>query len=283
MVSRGFKALLFGILLWSAVSFSQTLLDKVVASVNSEPILWSDVKMGMLYYGTTNRGLVLQKLIDVVLINQYLQAKGLQVPQEAVENALFDIAKANNTTLDAIAYELGKENLTLEDLKRFLAKNILATQGLYAFLSRDLKVSDLEVELEKLKRGEVKLIRDIELLVVDKKDAQKLSGVFDPNKSLEELAKSMGLKVEKLSISKGELVEPLDKEVWSASVGNMVVAEDKEHVYIAKVISQREVYEGKSKEELMQELMEKKIKEKEEELLERLRKNSFIQIIEKVG
>ncbi|RMH02195.1 MAG: peptidylprolyl isomerase [Aquificota bacterium] len=280
MVSRGFKAILLGVLLWSAVSFPQVLVDKVVASVNSEPILESDIKLGSLYYGTTNRRLILQKLIDTTLIYQYLQGRGLSVPQEVVENAIENIAKANNTRVDAIALELKRENLTLEDLKRFIAKDILATQGLYAFLSRDLKVSDIDVEVEKLKRGEVKVIRDIELLVVDKKDQKKLGEVFKPEKSLQDIAGEMGLNLERLGVSRGDLVEVLDKEVWSAPVGDMVFAEDKEHVYIAKVLSQREVYEGKSKEELMQELMEEKLAQKEKELLERLRKNSFIQILE---
>ncbi len=280
MVSRGFKAILLGVLLWSAVSFPQVLVDKVVASVNSEPILESDIKLGTLYYGTTNRRLILQKLIDTTLIYQYLQGRGLGVPQEVVENVIENIAKANNTRVDAIALELKRENLTLEDLKRFIAKDILATQGLYAFLSRDLKVSDIEVEVEKLKRGEVKVIRDIELLVVDKKDQKKLGEVFKPEKSLQDIAREMGLNLERLGVSRGDLVEVLDKEVWSAPVGGMVFAEDEEHVYIAKVLSQREVYEGKSKEELMQELMEEKLAQKEKELLERLRKNSFIQILE---
>ena len=47
MVSGGFKKALSGDLLWTAISFSEVLVDRVVASVNSEPILESDVKMGL--------------------------------------------------------------------------------------------------------------------------------------------------------------------------------------------------------------------------------------------
>ncbi|MCS6957029.1 MAG: peptidylprolyl isomerase [Aquificaceae bacterium] len=279
MVSRGIKEVLCGVLLWTALSFA-SLVDRVVASVNSEPILESDVKMGMLFYETTDRKLVVEKLIEDMLLYQFLLGRGLQVPQELIDEALQNIARANRTSLESIAEELAKENLTLRDLRRFLEREILATQGLRALLEREVRVSDAEVELEMLKRGNVRVLRNIELLVVEKKDWDKLKRVFDPQKSLEEIAKAMGVKVERLKVGKGELIEVLDREVWKSGLGELVFAEDRDSVYIAKVISQEEVKEDKSKEELRQELLSKKVEQRRAELLERLRKNSFIKVIQ---
>ncbi|MDW8066427.1 MAG: peptidylprolyl isomerase [Aquificaceae bacterium] len=279
MVSRGIKEVLCGVLLWTALSFA-SLVDRVVASVNSEPILESDVKMGMLFYETTDRKLVVEKLIEDMLLYQFLLGRGLQVPQELLDEALQNIARANRTSLESIAEELAKENLTLRDLRRFLEREILATQGLRALLEREVRVSDAEVELEMLKRGNVRVLRNIELLVVEKKDWDKLKRVFDPQKSLEEIAKAMGVKVERLKVGKGELIEVLDREVWKSGLGELVFAEDRDSVYIAKVISQEEVKEDKSKEELRQELLSKKVEQRRAELLERLRKNSFIKVIQ---
>ncbi|MEJ7555032.1 MAG: peptidylprolyl isomerase [Aquificaceae bacterium] len=280
MVSRSFKKILGGVLLWTTLSFSAVLVDRVVASVNSEPILESDIKMGMLYYATNDWKEVLDKLIEDMLLYQFLVGRGMQVPPELIEQALVNIARVNRMTLDGIAQELAKEGLTLQDLRRFLEREILATQGLIAFLEREVRVSDVEIELERLKSGNIRVVRNIELLVIDRKDEGKLKTIFSPEKGLDAIAKEMGVSLEKLRVARGDLVEVLDKEVWRASLGEIVFAEDKDHVYIAKVLSQEEITEGKSVEELREEILLRKMETRRQELLERLRRNSFIKIIQ---
>ncbi len=280
MVSRSFKKILGGVLLWTTLSFSAVLVDRVVASVNSEPILESDIKMGMLYYATNDWKEVLDKLIEDMLLYQFLVGRGMQVPPELIEQALVNIARVNRMTLDGIAQELAKEGLTLQDLRRFLEREILATQGLIAFLEREVRVSDVEIELERLKSGNIRVVRNIELLVIDRKDEGKLKTIFRPEKGLDAIAKEMGVSLEKLRVARGDLVEVLDKEVWRASLGEIVFAEDKDHVYIAKVLSQEEITEGKSVEELREEILLRKMETRRQELLERLRRNSFIKIIQ---
>jgi peptidyl-prolyl cis-trans isomerase SurA len=114
---------------------------------------------------------------------------------------------------------------------------------------------------------------------VDKKDGQKLMRALERTKDPRELAKALGLEVETLSVKKGELVESLDKEVWKAKVGDLVFGEDKEYIYVAKVVEVREEYKGKSLEELKEELLLKKLEERKRELLQNLRKKSFIRIM----
>ncbi|MCS7171492.1 MAG: peptidylprolyl isomerase [Aquificaceae bacterium] len=280
MVSGNFKKILCGILLWTALSFSKALVDRVVASVNSEPILESDVRMGMLFYEINNRKQLVEKLVEDMLFYQFLVGRGLQVPQELIDEAIQNIARGNKTDVEGIARELAKEGLTLQDLRRFLERELLATQGLGAFLEREIKVSDIEIELEGLKRGSITVVRNLELLVVDKKEESKLKSLFDPKKELSDIARVMGIGLERLRVAKGELVEAVDREVWRSRVGELVIAEDKDHIYIAKVISQEELMDGKSLEELRQELIAKKMERSKAELLERLRKNSFIKVLQ---
>ncbi|WP_299197241.1 peptidylprolyl isomerase [Thermocrinis sp.] len=282
MVGENLKKLSGGILLFTALvvlSFAQGLVDRVVASVNGDPILESDVKLGMLFYNTTDRKEVISKLVDVWLINQFLQGKGIGVQEELLDQALVKIAQANNMSLEKLQNELQKEGLTLRDLKEFLRKELLFSQGIYAVLLREVNVSSLDLELEKLKRGEVEVKRLVEVLVVNKKDGEKLMKALEKTKDLQELAKVLGLKVETLLVKKGELVESLDKEVWNAKVGDLVFGEDKEHIYVAKVLGVKEEYKGKSLEELKEELLQKKLEERKRELLQNLRKKSFIKII----
>ncbi|MCX8164964.1 MAG: peptidylprolyl isomerase [Aquificaceae bacterium] len=255
-------------------------MDRVVASVNSEPILESDVRMGMLFYEINNRKQLVEKLVEDMLFYQFLVGRGLQVPQELIDEAIQNIARGNKTDVEGIARELAKEGLTLQDLRRFLERELLATQGLGAFLEREIKVSDIEIELEGLKRGSITVVRNLELLVVDKKEESKLKSLFDPKKELSDIARAMGIGLERLRVAKGELVEAVDREVWRSRVGELVIAEDKDHIYIAKVISQEELMDGKSLEELRQELIAKKMERSKAELLERLRKNSFIKVLQ---
>jgi peptidyl-prolyl cis-trans isomerase SurA len=282
MVGENLKKLSGGILLFTALvvfSFAQGLVDRVVASVNGDPILESDVKLGMLFYNTTDRREVISKLVDVWLINQFLQGKGIGVQEELLDQTLIRIAQANNMSLERLQNELQKEGLTLRDLKEFLRKQFLFSQGIYAVLLREVNVSALDLELEKLKRGEVEVKRLVEVLVVDKKDGERLMRALEKTKDLRELAKALGLEVETLLVKKGELVESLDKEVWKAKVGELVFGEDKEHIYVAKVLEVKEEYKGKSLEELKEELLEKKLEERKKELLRNLRKRSFIRIM----
>jgi hypothetical protein len=282
MVGENFKKLSGGILLFTALvvlSFAQGLVDRVVASVNGDPILESDVKLGMLFYNTTDRREVISRLVDVWLINQFLQGKGIGVQEELLDQALIKIAQANNMSLERLQKELQKEGLTLRDLKEFLRKELLFSQGIYAVLLREVNVSALDLELEKLKRGEVEVKRLVEVVVVDKRDGERLMRALEKTRDPLELAKALGLEVETLLVKKGELVESLDKEVWNAKVGELVFGEDQEHIYVAKVLEVKEEYKGKSLEELREELLEKKLEERKKELLQNLRKKSFIRIM----
>lgn len=62
-------------------------------------------------------------------------------------------------------------------------------------------------------------------------------------------------------------------------MGELVFGEDKEHIYVAKVLEIKEEYKGKSLEELKEELLQKKLEERKKELLQNLRKKSFIRIM----
>ncbi len=281
MVSESLKKLSIGIILFLATSwssFSQTLLDKVVASVNGEPILMTDVILGKSFYNTDDERVVLQQLIDTWLLSQYVESRGAYVSDEYVDNMLLDIAKANNKSLDKLIEDLHKQNISAQDLKNFLRKLILSTQALDMLLLKEVRVSDVEAEIEKLRRGNLKLVKEIKLLVVDKKDSQKLSQLLEKERDLDKIAQSLGIKIEHLEVGKGELIDTLDREIWKAGKGEIVFAEDENHIYTAQVLGQKEVSDGVNTETLKEELIQKKLESTRKDLLERLKKRSFIRV-----
>ena len=283
MVGEHIKKVSCGILLFATLvtfSFAGRLFDRVVASVNGEAILESDLKLGMLFYNSADKQEVLSRLLDVWLINQFVQGKGLSVQEEILDQSILRLAQFNNMSLEELQKELETEGLTLKDLKEFLRREMIFSQGIYAILIREVDVSSVELALEKYKAGEVVVKRVVDVITVEKEDGQKVLSILEKTRDFEEIAKLLGLNPERLSVERGMLVDSLDKEVWNAKVGDLVFAEDKDHIYIARVSEIREEYKGKSVEELREEILLKKLEERKKELIENLRKRSFIKVVQ---
>ena len=157
---------------------------------------------------------------------------------------------------------------------------MIFSQGIYAILIREVDVSSVELALEKYKAGEVVVKRVVDVITVEKEDGQRVLSILEKTRDFEEIAKLLGLNPERLSVERGMLVDSLDKEVWNAKVGDLVFAEDKDHIYIARVSEIREEYKGKSVEELREEILLKKLEERKKELIENLRKRSFIKVVQ---
>ena len=283
MVGEHIKKVSCGILLFATLvtfSFAGRLFDRVVASVNGEAILESDLKLGMLFYNSADKQEVLSRLLDVWLINQFVQGKGLSVQEEVLDQSILRLAQFNNMSLEELQKELETEGLTLKDLKEFLRREMIFSQGIYAILIREVDVSSVELALEKYKAGEVVVKRVVDVITVEKEDGQRVLSILEKTRDFEEIAKLLGLNPERLSVERGMLVDSLDKEVWNAKVGDLVFAEDKDHIYIARVSEIREEYKGKSIEELREEILLKKLEERKKELIENLRKRSFIKVVQ---
>ncbi len=266
------------LLLSLPVALGKTLIDRVVANVNGEPILESELKLASLFYGVKDREKLVRMLVDKYLIVQHLKSKGFNLPSTYSDEYLKELAKSNGKSLEEFLKEMYSEGITPQDLKRFVELETLSTYGLRNFLSRKVDVSQIEIEIERLKKGEVKFAKRIELLVLDKDKAQELLKL-DRLEDLEYVAKSLGGQIERLKVYKGDLVEPLDKEVWKADVGKVVVAEDENNIYLAKVLKVEREYSGRSEEEIKEEIVSKKVEALAKELLEELKEKGYIDIL----
>ena len=257
------------------------LIDKVVASVNGEPILESDIRMAKLYYGMKDKKKIIERLIEINLIYQYMVSRGIHIPDSKIDEILKDIAKKNGISIEELAKELRNRGLTLEDFKEFLKKDLIATVGLREYLLKQVSVTDVELELEKLKRGKVKVKKDIELLILSRDKGKKLLDLIGSEVNLKALSEKLGGEYHRLTVEKGELIKELDKQVWRAKDGELVFAEDDKNIYVVKVLKTITEVEGINTEKLKEEILRKKLQEAYKKLLKELKENSVITIVEK--
>ncbi len=271
---------LVALLFFLSLSFGE-LIDRVVASVNGEPILESDIRMAELYYGIGDREELLKRLIEINLLYQFLVRKGLNIPDQKVDELVLQLAEANHMSPEELAREFLSYGLTLKDFKEFLKKDIIATQGVWEYLRREVRVSEIELELAKLKEGLVKVKKEVEIVVLPKeKGKELLERIEELKDDLEYMAEELGGEYEVLVVEKGDLLEELDRQVWRAKEGEIVFAEDEEHIYVARVVGSVTQEEG-DEEELREKLLQKKLREKYEDLLRDLVKKSVITVVEK--
>jgi len=288
MVQRGLERLQIGGLLKGALialvlafhfGFSE-LLDRVVANVNGEPILESELKIASIFYGIKDRQKLIEILIEKHLIAQFLRRQGLNIPEGYIDQLIKDIAKSNNKSVEELYRELYKENLTPEDLRNFLKVEVASSLGLREFLSSRVDVSEIEIELERLKHGEVEFLKEIELLVIDKKDRERLLELIgEVGTDLNKIAQILGTQPERLKVKKGELIESLDREIWKVREGELAIAEDENYIYLAKVLRTVKVFSGRSEDEIRKEILARKIEEEKKRIISKLKEESFIQIL----
>jgi len=266
------------LILLAGIAFPQ-LLDRVVANVNGEPVLESELRIAGLFYGVTDRKHLIDMLVEKHLIAQFLRERGIEVPDAYVDQVLQDIAKSNGKTVEELYRDLSREGLTPQDLRSFLRIEIAATLGLKEFLKSRIEISEIEIELERLRKGEVEYMREIELLVVeaDRKE-DLLRAVSEVGSNVSAIAQRLGLSTERLKVKKGELVESLDREVWKTPRGELAVAEDGENIYLAKIIREIRVFSGRSEEEIREELLMRKLEEERRRIVRKLKKERFVEI-----
>ncbi|HEK25077.1 MAG TPA: SurA domain protein [Hydrogenobaculum sp.] len=254
------------------------LVNRVVASVNGEPILQSDLKIAMVYFGTKDAKLALKRLIDIYLIYQYLSENHMATPESFLEQTIKDMASQNNLTVEQLYEELKKQGISPKEFRDFLRKEILATAGFGEYLRKAVKITPSDIELLKLKYGKPKIERDIELLVVPKKDKDKLSKLLNNTTSLKTIANKLNLTPQELEVAKGDLKKNLDEQVWKASKGDIVFAEGKNNIYVARVKNIKLEYQNIDLDKLKKKLLEEKMKKKYDEILNKLKKESYIKV-----
>ncbi len=281
MVFRSFKKVLytfgFSIFLISFAFSQRILVDKVIASVNGEPILESELRVASIYYGISSRRELLDKLIEVYLVYTYLKGSGASVPQQFIDETIERMAKMNGKTVEEFYEDIYRMGITPGDLKSFLEKEIMFNMGLQSMVMS--RIEKINVE-EKMEPTERKIVRRIKLLTVPRTKANLMAEAVKSKGGIEKMAEIVREPLEELVVERGDLVKPLDEKVWNSPVGIRVFAEDRENIYIAEIVSEEELFDGKTRREIEMELIKEEFEKEKEKFLRRLRANAVIDILD---
>jgi parvulin-like peptidyl-prolyl isomerase len=144
----------------SFLSTSRAVVDRIVAVVNQEIIMLSEVEhwMNPLLEGIQTedrlerkerlqelRRNVLDRLIEEKLIDQEANRSGIKVTKKEIESALEEIKERNHVTQEELEKALAKDGLTLEAFTKRLEKEIQRLKILQSVVKIDVKPGEKEL------------------------------------------------------------------------------------------------------------------------------------------
>lgn len=266
------------------LSTEAKVVDYIVAVVNDEPVLYSDLKNYAKENGITDLEVALKSLIEKKILLTEAKNEGIKVSDEEVEDALKDLKKSNGFESDEeFIKALKKEGLTLEEVKEKIKEQILISRLIGKNVRSKVRVSDLEVEKAcKAKKGNV--LREVYYIFVTSSEKLKeVEKLLSSQKPFEEVARKFsedpvtakrGGYVGK--VKKGMLIEPVDSTVWSIKPGKYKVVKGNNGYYVVYV--KKEEKEGCNKDEIKKELYMKKFRKALKEYLDSIKKKASVKI-----
>lgn len=124
------SALLFFCLLVFAVSAAGAEKERILATVNGEPVTFSDYRRFVLKIDPSMRtdgidDAILKKVIEEKLILQEASRQGIRVSDKEVEGSIRDFLKENNVTAKEFEKKIVEQGMKPSDYRKWLKENII--------------------------------------------------------------------------------------------------------------------------------------------------------------
>jgi parvulin-like peptidyl-prolyl isomerase len=267
-----------------SIPASAKIIDYIVAVVNGEPILYSE----LISYAKENRIPDLEKARDSLIEKKILlteaKEEGLTVSNEEVEKALKDFMEQSGfKTKEELKRALRKEGLTLEEVKAKIREQLLVAKLIASKVKPKVKITDLEVE-KACRRENSFRVREVCYIFTKNKDkAEKALKALKAGAPFEKVAKEYSedpVTAKKGGylgkVRKGTLIKPLDTVVWSTEPGKFNLIQTKDGYFIVYVKSERS--KGCNREKIRRELYTKKFQETLKAFIEELKKKASVKV-----
>ena len=280
---KSLTALVF-LLLFPLVHLKAEIVDYIVAVVNDDPILYSELKEYAKDNGIPDLKTALNSLIEKKILLTEAKSEEIKVSEKEVNSALKSLMISNGfNSEEEFIKALKKEGLTLEEVKEKIKEQILISKLIGKNVRSKVRISDLEVEKAcRTKRDNV--LREVYYIFVTSPEKLKeVESLLASRKPFEEIAKKFsedpftakrGGYVGK--VERGMLIEPIDSTVWSMKPGEYKVVKGNNGYYV--VFVKGEEIKGCNKDEVKKELYMKRFREALKDYIESIKKRASIKI-----
>lgn len=128
-----------------------SLAESIVALVNGEPILQSEVtkNLGKLANNKSNRDKTLQKLIDEHLLLQIIKRSNITVSPEEVEQKMEEIAYSQGLTYGQLLDSLDDQKIPEDHFKAQIANQLILDKAKFLIINNQISVDPKALESEK--------------------------------------------------------------------------------------------------------------------------------------
>ena len=155
---------MFIVAFWTILNVCQSaiaepiVVDRVIAVVNGEAILASELQTSLAIQSLTNakgeprdfsnaqKNAVLEKMIDEKILLQRAKLLNMSVDSETIMRIIEDIAENQELTVDKLRKNLKNSGINFEDFKTKLETDVLLSRLRDKELDQKLYVSDTEAE-----------------------------------------------------------------------------------------------------------------------------------------
>ncbi len=280
------KLLLILIAVAIPLSSMAKVVDYIVAVVNDEPILYSELVDYAKMMRIQDLRAARDSLIEKKILLTVAKGKGIDATDSEVERAVDNFAKANGfKSREDFLKAIEREGISLEDVKRKLKEQIIISK----LISRDVKskveVSDVDVE-KACDEAMSEPLRSVYYIFIKKGNEQKLKRAMEALKEgipFPDVAKrysddrETGKKGGYLgNVKRGSLIKPLDIAVWSARPGKPEKVEVKDGYYI--VLVEKEFVEGCDRNRIREKLYMERFKKALKDYIDNLKRTASVKV-----
>ncbi len=155
--SKNFFVAVFFLLSFFSILVSAEIIDKVLVTVNQEPITSYDVEDAVAKIRAQSpaaktasaeelKKVALDHLIEEALIHQEMISSGIEVSDKEVTQAVDSVLKRNQMTMDSLKKELASKGTRYEDYRNDLADQLKRIRWVQQVVGSKIKINEDEVQ-----------------------------------------------------------------------------------------------------------------------------------------
>ncbi len=258
--------------------------DYIAAVVNGKPVLYSEVVEYAKENGIPDLKVARDRLIEREILLTEAESKGIKVSDKEVERALKDLMKRLGfKEKSEFEKALKKEGMSLSDVKEKLREQLMVAKLIDREVKSKVEVTGIDVE-KYCRKVESKPLRDVFFIYTKSQEkAEKAMTLLSQGIPFEKVARELSEDRGTASnggylgkVTKGSLIEPLDRAVWGMKPGSYKLIKTDNGYYIVYVKSEEKGVcdRNKIKQKLYMEKFQKALKD----YIDKLRRSASVKV-----